>query len=137
MAIFFVVNKPSNLVIGTVSTSCIPTNTNLKTFVLSNGKSLDIYYRHLSKNYDTLLDIGELMQQSEFIKDVVSNGKGQAKPVSQRNRKEQFKKHRSRDDEVREWLQANPFADEYDLSEALHTGIVAGRAYLNRYGYSV
>ena len=135
MATYFVVNAPSNLIVGVVTTSYIPANTALKTFVLSNDKSLTFYYRHITKDSDTLLDIGELMQKSSFVNDVVTKGKGDAKPVSQRIRKEQDKRKSSRDEEVRSYLMQHPLASADDLNDALCTGIVAARAYIIRYGY--
>lgn len=135
MATYFVVNAPSNLIVGVVTTSYIPSNTSLKTFVLSNEKSLTIYYRHITKDADTLLDIGELMQKSLFVNDVVTRGKGDAKPISQRIRKEQDKRQPSREEEIRNYLVQHPLASADDLNEALCTGIVAARAYLVRYGY--
>lgn len=135
MATYFVVNAPSNLIVGIVTSSYIPANTSLKTFVLSNEKSLDVYYRHITKDADTLLDIGELMKKSSFINDRVSKGSGTAKPVSQRIRNEQDKRRPSREEEVRNYLAQHPLASADDLNEALYTGIVAARAYLIRYGY--
>ncbi|WP_248806540.1 hypothetical protein [Pseudomonas sp. MWU13-2100] len=135
MATYFVVNAPSNLIVGIVTSSYIPANTALKTFVLSNEKSLDFYYRHLKKDADTLLDIGELMQKSSFVNDRVTKGKGGAKPMSQRIRAEQDKHKPSREEEVRNYLVQHSLASADDLSDALHTGIVAARAYMIRYGY--
>lgn len=136
MATYFVVNTPSNLIIGIVSTSYIPANTPLKTFVLANERALDIYYAHLKRDAETLLDAGELMMKSGFITDQITNGKGTAKPQSQRVRAEQvLATPPSRESQVRDWLCYHPNADVYDLNEAFCMGMVAARQYIQRYGY--
>lgn len=58
MANYFVVNRPSNLIIGTVSTSYTPQNSKLKMFVLANDKALDIYFKWLKKNKELCPDLG-------------------------------------------------------------------------------
>lgn len=135
MSNYFIVNAPSNLVIGAVSTSYIPTDSKLKKFVLANDRALDIYYAQMEKHPETLLDIGELMAKSPHVYDQVAKGKvSAAKPRSQRIRAEQAPKPvSSREEEVRIWISQHPTADKYKLDEALCTGIVCAEAYLLKY----
>lgn len=135
MSNYFVVNRPSNLVIGVVSTSYTPTDTPLKMFVLANEQSLKFYDKHLSRNHETLMDIGELMKKSAHITNQVSRGKtGTAKPHSQRTRAEQVISIQNREEYILSWINEHPDADEYDLHDAIPMGIVAARAYIKLYG---
>ncbi|MEQ7917643.1 hypothetical protein ABQX22_00490 [Xanthomonas sp. WHRI 1810A] len=133
---YFVVNRPSNLIIGIVSTSYTPTDTPLKLFVLANEKSLALYDKHQSKDHETLLDIGELMAKSAHVSNQVSKGKtGKAKPASQRLRGEQAIPAKDRETHILSWIQSHPEADEYDLHDAIPMGIVAARAYITLYRF--
>lgn len=135
MSNYFVVNRPSNLVVGVVATSYTPVDTPLKMFVFANEQSLAFYDKHLSRDHETLLDIGELMKKSAHITDQVSNGKaGNAKPASQRTRAEQSVSVQDREEYILTWIRNHPDADEYDLHDAIGLGIVAARAYLKLYG---
>ena len=69
MSTYFVVNRPSNLIIGTVSTSYTPQDSKLKLFVLANSKALDAYYKWLKKNPDLCPDLGEIAARSDYVAD--------------------------------------------------------------------
>lgn len=136
MSNYFIVNRPSNLVVGVIATSYTPVDTPLKMFVLANEQSLAAYDKHLSRNHETLLDIGELMKKSAHVTDQVSNGKtGNAKAISQRTRAEQMVSVQDREEYILTWIRNHPDADEYDLHDAIPMGIVAARAYLKLYGF--
>lgn len=135
MSNYFIVNRPSNLVVGVIATSYTPTDTPLKMFVLANEQSLAFYDKHLSRDHEILLDIGELMKKSAHVTDQVSKGKtGSAKPASQRTRAEQTVSVQDREEYILTWIRNHPDADEYDLHDAIGMGIVAARAYLKLYG---
>jgi hypothetical protein len=136
MSNYFIVNRPSNLVVGVIATSYAPVDTPLKMFVLANKQSLAAYDKHLYRNHETLLDIGELMKKSAHVTDQVSNGKiGNAKAISQRTRAEQMVSVQDREEYILTWIRNHPDADEYDLHDAIPMGIVAARAYLKLYGF--
>ncbi|MCF7535372.1 hypothetical protein [Pseudomonas petrae] len=136
MSNYFVVNRPSNLVVGVIATSYTPIDTQLKKFVLANEQSLWFYDKHMSQSHETLLDIGELMKKSAHIADQVSKGKiGNAKAISQRTRAEQTVSVQDREEYILTWIRNHPDADEYDLHHAIGMGIVAARAYLKLYGF--
>jgi hypothetical protein len=136
MSNYFVVNRPSNLVVGVIATSYTPTDTPLKMFVLANEQSLAFYDKHLSRNHETLLDIGELMKKSAHITNQVSKGKtGRAIAASQRTRAEQTISVQDREEYILTWIRNHPDADEYDLHDAIPMGIVAARAYIKLYGF--
>lgn len=136
MSNYFIVSRPSNLVVGVIATSYTPTDTPPKMFVLANEQSLAFYDKHLSRDHETLLDIGELMKKSAHVTDQVSEGKtGSAKPVSQRTRAEQSVSVQDREEYILTWIRNHPDADEYDLHDAIGMGIVAARAYLKLYAF--
>ncbi|ALE01043.1 hypothetical protein [Pseudomonas syringae] len=136
MSNYFVVNRPSNLVVGVIATSYTPVDTPLKMFVLANEQSLAFYDKHLGRDHETLLDIGELMKKSAHIADQVSKGKtGNAKATSQRTRAEQSVSVQDREEYILTWIRNHPDANEYDLHDAIPMGIVAARAYIRLYGF--
>jgi hypothetical protein len=135
MSNYFVVNRPSNLVVGVLATSYTPVDTPLKMFVFANEQSLAFYDRHRSRNHETLLDIGELMKKSGHITDQVSKSNtGKSKPLSQRVRAEQSVSIQDREQYIFTWIRNHPGADEYDLHDAIPMGIVAARAYISLHG---
>lgn len=137
MANYFVVNTPSNLIVGVVTTSYSPEGSATKKFILANDKALDRYYKEMSKNPETLLDVGELMLKSPFIAEQVTRGRKASPTKSQRPRAEQGfnSSSMSRIELVQHWIKNHPLADEYALDAALGLGIVAARAYIHQYGY--
>lgn len=135
MANYFVINKPSNLIIGVATTNYIPADGKVKGFVLANDKALDKYYKLLKKRPEMLPDIGELMATSPFINEQVSGdnlGKGDAKPQKIAYRDVQPEYLTEREKEILAWVRMNPKADEYDIDDRFHTGSLAARAYLDR-----
>lgn len=131
---YFVINAPSNLIINVMASSYTPEDTKLLKFVVANDKSLNTYYKWCKKNPNMCMDIGDLMAKSPHVKEQVSGGRsGAAKLKTGRVRSLPERQHQSREEEVASWIARNPTADEYDLDEALYTGIVAARAYLSKY----
>ncbi|MCF7542246.1 hypothetical protein [Pseudomonas petrae] len=136
MSNYFIVNRPSNLVVGVIATSYMPVDTPLKMFVLANEQSLAAYDKHLSRNHETLLDIGELMRKSAHINDQVSKDKAsKVEAKSQRTRAEQVVSIQDREEYILAWIRNHPDANEYDLHDAIGMGIVAARAYIRLYGF--
>ncbi|MCF7533779.1 hypothetical protein [Pseudomonas petrae] len=136
MSNYFIVNRPSNLVVGVIATSYTPVDTPLKMFVLANEQSLAAYDKHLSRNHETLLDIGELMRKSAHINDQVSKDKAsKVEAKSQRTRAEQVVSIQDREEYILAWIRNHPDANEYDLHDAIGMGIVAARAYIRLYGF--
>ncbi|WP_139139879.1 hypothetical protein [Pseudomonas monteilii] len=134
MATYFVVNRPSNLITGVVSTSYTPSDSNTKLFVRASERSLDQFYKHLARNPEVLMDIGELMAKSPYINDQISQDRTpKATPKVQRRRDEQPCKSECREQLIQEWITANPMATAYDLHEVFCTGTVAAAAYLSKY----
>lgn len=129
---YFVINRPSNLIIKVVASRYAPEDTNLHKFIQASDKALDTYYKWVKANPEMLLDIGDLMSRSATVMDAVSAARaGQAKPKRLRYRNEE--QPAVMDDrmiEIRSWLRFNPTADEYNLDERFGTGIVAARAYI-------
>ncbi len=135
MANYFVINRPSNLIIDVTTTSYTPEDTNLKKFVLANDKALTIYYKWIKANPDVMMDIGDLASRAKLVKDIIFDGKtGKSSPKRFRYRDEvQPAIEDDRASLIAEWLRFNPTADEYNLDERFCTGVVAARAYLSRY----
>lgn len=78
---YFVINRPSNLVTGVITSSSNPKDTNTTKFVVASDPALIMYYKLLSKRPSVLPDIGEIMSMSQYTNDVVMNGKsGKATP---------------------------------------------------------
>jgi len=132
MSNYFVINKPSNLIIKVISSRYAPQDSNLHKFVIANDKALDAYYKWTKNNPDVMMDIGDLMIRSRLVNDVVSDGReGKASPKRFRYRDEEQPSIESdRIGEIRAWLNFNSTADEYNLDERFGTGIVAARAYI-------
>lgn len=131
---YFVVNRPSNLIIDVTTTSYTPEDTNLKKFVLASDKALDIYFKWMKASPGELMDIGDLMSRSQLVKDVISNGRsGKATPRRFRYRDEQQPVEDDRLSTIVAWIKANPIADEYNLDDVFRTGILVAREYLKRY----
>ena len=131
---YFVVNRPSNLIIDVTTTSYTPEDTNLKKFVLASDKALDIYFKWMKASPGELMDIGDLMSRSQLVKDVISNGRsGKATPRRFRYRDGQQSVEADRLSTIVAWIKANPTADEYNLDDVFRTGILVAREYLKRY----
>ena len=76
MSTYLVVNRPSNLIMGTVSTSYTPQDSKLRLFVLANSKALDVYYKWLNKNPELCPDLGEIAARSDYVADrLITNRK--------------------------------------------------------------
>lgn len=131
---YFVVSSSSNLIIEVVSTSYTPRNTNSIRFIPATAKSLDVYYKWLSRNSTILMDVVDLASRCAYINDYITNGREtRAKAQRIAYRAEQPERIVDREALVVEWIKNSPDADEYDLHDALNTGVVAARAYLSKY----
>lgn len=66
---YFVVNAPSNLIVGVVSTSYTPVSTKTQKFIEATEEALDRYYAFLDSEPDMCPDVGEYMKQTSYIFD--------------------------------------------------------------------
>ncbi|WP_413705302.1 hypothetical protein [Pseudomonas sp. Pseusp16] len=134
MAIYFVVNAPSNLITSVVSTSYSLADTKLTRFVLASEKSLTTYYKYCKKNPDLLMDIGELMSRSPHVSDQVSTGRtGSATVQRNRYRDEPVCKPVNREEKIRCWIESHPSANAWNLDFEFCLGITVARAYIVKY----
>lgn len=131
---YFVVSSASNLIIEVVSTSYTPRNTSSVKFIPANAKSLDVYYRWLTRNSTVLMDIVDLASRCPYINDYVTNGKEtRAKAQRISYRAEQPERIVDRETLIVEWIKSSPGADEHALHEVFNTGVIAARAYLSKH----
>lgn len=131
---YIVLYRGSNLIINVTNQTENPTDTATHRYILANDKSLQ-HLLSMSRQCQTLIDIGDLMLRSGFIADQVSNGKtGKVKPVTTRyvNERESAVPT-DRESTIRHWIECNPNADHHDLSEVFFTGTLVAKAYLSRY----
>ncbi|MDT4820533.1 hypothetical protein FQZ97_536790 [compost metagenome] len=136
MANYFVVNRPSNLIIGVVATQYTPpTDNKLKLFVLAPERALTYYYKELKRNPEVLMDIGELMAKSGFVYDEIVKGKsGDARPQKISYRAPQLPPPvEDRRAVIAGWITANPTKDAYELNDVFSCGMTAARAYIQEY----
>ena len=139
MANYFVLNTPSNLIEKIISTRYTPTDNKFTKFIPANPKSIDIYYKLLAKNPEVCVDFGDMLARSEFLFDhmksaVLFSDEGRATPQKIRYREpESAPEIPSRQDTISSWLCSNPSADAYDLNDKFGLGMLAAKAYLERY----
>lgn len=141
MANYFVINRPSNLIIGVACTSYTPQDSKIKRFVVAGEKSLNTYYKLIRKNPDAHIDVGELMVMSEYFRDKVKetvpfNDEGKALPQKVRYRSpESYPEAPDRESLIFSWIASRPDADAdaYDLNDAFCMGMLSARAYLEKY----
>lgn len=131
---FFIVNKPSNLILDVVALKSSPADSKDQKFIPATDKAITILDKWLIRNPGLLMDVGDLMSRSPYVNDFVSaKRKHSAAPQRQYYREEQIEKTVDRLASVCEWITEHPNADEHDLSEAFGMGTVAAKAYLLRY----
>ncbi|MBL4860318.1 MULTISPECIES: hypothetical protein [Stutzerimonas stutzeri subgroup] len=136
---YFVINKPSNLVLTVVSLKYTPAETKVEKFIPASDRAIAALDKWLKANPGMLIDVGDLMSRSKYLEDYVvrtRNDKSQTpKATPQRiyYRDEQIEKHVDRLTAVCNWIAEHPEADEHGLSEAFGMGTVAAKAYLAKY----
>jgi len=143
MATYFVVNRPSNLIIGTVSTSYTPQDSKLKLFVWASEKALTVYYKWLKKNPELCPDLGEIAARSEYVSDYLVRtrkdklqapiAKPQTENLNQRYRESAPAPVEDREHLIENFIRANPDADVYDVADKFLCGTTVARAYLSKY----
>lgn len=135
MANYFIIDRPSNLITGVIASSSKPANSSVRKFVPAPDKALSTYYRLLSKNLDTHVDIGELMVKSDYVNDAVVAGRsGDAVPQVIRYRTpESIPEAPDRQSLIFSWIASQADVDEWGLSAAFNLGTVAAKAYLTEY----
>ena len=143
MSTYFVVNRPSNLIIGTVSASYTPQDSKLKLFVLANSKALDAYYKWLKNNPELCPDLGEIAARSDYVADrLITNRKDklqapnavfQTENLNQRYRESRPAPMVDRETEIQNFILRNPDADVYDVADEFLCGTTVARAYLAKY----
>lgn len=131
---FFIVNKPSNLILNVVVFKSSPADSKDHKFIPAKDKAIAILDKWMIKNPGLMMDIGDLMSRSPYIADYVSaKRKHSAMPQRQYYREEQFEKTADRLSAICMWITEHPDADEHDLNEVFNTGTVAAKAYLLNY----
>ncbi len=72
---YLVIHKPSNTVTGVVTSSKTPTETPSSRFILASDKVLDTFFKLKAKSPDRAVELGQLMLVSDYVRDVVADGK--------------------------------------------------------------
>ncbi|MGR6586024.1 hypothetical protein [Stutzerimonas sp. R75] len=136
---YFVINKPSNLVLTVVSLKYSPADTKVEKFISASDRAISTLDKWMLNNPGLLIDVGDLMSRSEYTADcvVLSRSDKSQSPASvpQRHyyREEQVEKSLDRSTTVSNWIAHHPDADVHDLSEFFGMGLVAAKAYLVKY----
>lgn len=141
---YLVINKPSNLVLGVISSSYTPTNNKVELFVKAGDKTLDTYYKWCRKNPGLLPDLGEILARSKYLNDLFLSAHSTPIKINNNQRyRESVPSGAYTFDELnieREKLFANYISDHpnisfSDLSDVMNCGICVAKAYLRKYSY--
>lgn len=135
---YFIVNRPANLITGTVSTSHTPESTKLRLFVPANDKAMRLYLSWLGKNPGICPDIGDIAAKSRHVLDCLTGARAsKAKPrtenLNQRYREPTPAKAPSREQQVRDFIALHPGACSHDLHEQFQCGTLVAEAYLAKH----
>ncbi len=136
---YFIINKPSNLILKVISLKHSPAETKVEKYVPASDKTIAVLDKWLLGNPGLLMDIGDLMSRSEYVEDYIvrtRKDKSQvpvAKPQRLYYREEQIEKYADRLTTVCNWIANHPDANENDLNEVFGMGVVAAKAYLVKY----
>ena len=138
MANYFVINKPSNLILKVITLKYSPAETKVEKFIPASDKAITVLDKWLLGNPGLLMDVGDLMSRSKYVDDYVVRSVDEfqapvAIPQRIYYRDEQIEKHVDRLTAVCNWIAEHPEADEHGLSEAFGMGTVAAKAYLAKY----
>lgn len=72
---YLVIHTQSNLVIGVIASSSAPAITKERSFIPASDTILDRYYKLKDSTPDKIVELGQLMSVSGYVRDVVTNGK--------------------------------------------------------------
>lgn len=128
---YFILHRGSNLVAGVLSSSVPPARSNEYKFIAANDKTLNAYFKFKTKHSDLCPDLGELIAKSNHLKDKLNPQGHTLLPTIPREIKEATTT--SREAVICSWLTLHPTATEYDLHDKFGCGVVAGRAYLDKW----
>lgn len=139
MANYFVINKPSNLILKVITLKYSPAETKVEKFIPASDKAITVLDKWLLGNPGLLMDVGDLMSRSKYVDDYVVRTRVDkfqapvATPQRLYYRDEQTEKHVDRLTTVCNWITNHPDANEHDLNEVFGMGAVAAKAYLAKY----
>ncbi|WP_145006028.1 hypothetical protein [Pseudomonas oryzihabitans] len=128
---YFVLHRGSNLVAGILSASVPPAKSNDYKFILANDKVLNVYLKWMQKHKDVCPDLGELIKKSSYLKDTLNPQCHSLQDTFPRKERESFLP--SREAIISSWIAVHPKADEHDLHEQFGCGVVAAKAYLDKW----
>lgn len=131
---YFILNRNSNLIQGFISSSFPPAKHEQYKFILASDKTLDLYFKWVKKNPDSYPDICDLASKSKYLTDEFNPAGRKTFPTFSREDCEPAPPAaNAREAAIASWIDLHPKADEHDLHERFNTGVVAGKAYLQKY----
>lgn len=128
---YFILHKNSNLIAGLISSSFPPAKSKHYRFIPASEKSVDNYFKWLSKNGDICPDLGDLALKSKYLNDQV-NPKGSELRTTVPRYTEDVAPS-SREATIASWIAQYPNADEHALNDKFLCGVTVAKAYLNKY----
>ncbi|WP_158897019.1 MULTISPECIES: hypothetical protein [unclassified Pseudomonas] len=128
---YFILHKNSNLIAGFIASSFSPAKSEHYRFIPASEKSVDSYFKWLSKNGDICPDLGDLALKSKYLNDKV-NPKGSELRTTVPRYTEDVAPS-SREATIASWIAQYPNTDEHALNDKFLCGVTVARAYLNKY----
>jgi len=128
---YFIFHKKSNLITGLITSSFPPAKSENYRFIPASEKSVDSYFKWLSKNGDICPDLGDLALKSKYLNDEV-NPKGSELRITVPRYTEDVAPS-SREATIASWIAQYPNADEHALNDKFLCGVTVAQAYLNKY----
>ena len=131
---YFILNKNSNIIQGFISSSFPPAKSEQYKFIPASDKTLDLYFKWIKKNPESYPDICDLASKSKYLSEEFNPSGRKTFPTFPKEDWEPSPPAaNAREAAIASWLDLHPKADEHDLSEQFNTGVVAARAYINKY----
>lgn len=128
---YLILHRGSNLVAGILSASVPPARSHDYKFIAASDKTLSAYLKWVQKHKDVCPDFGELIAKSNHLKDKLNPQGHTLLPTIPREAREVTST--SREAVICSWLTLHPTATEHDLHEQFGCGVVAARAYLDKW----
>jgi hypothetical protein len=128
---YFILHKNSNLITGFITSSFPPAKSEHYRFIPASEKSVDSYFKWLSKNGDICPDLGDLALKSKYLNDQVNPKGSELRSTVPRYTEDVAPS--SREATIASWIAQYPNADEHALNDKFLCGVTVARAYLNKY----
>lgn len=128
---YFILHKQSNLVAGIITSSYTPAKSDHYRFIPASEKSVDSYFKWLSKNGDICPDFGDLALKSKYLNDQVNPKDSELRTTVPRYTEDVAPS--SREATIASWIAQYPNADEHALNDKFLCGVTVAKAYLNKY----